>query len=170
MIMIVWFLGRGWTFILPRGDKLSLKWKEKHGAEAPLPWWIKAFTWLNPQGFGLKEHAVAVLFASSSSNATSAINVFVVQDLFYDLKVSATTVVLSTLSIGLFGYGLTGLLRPMTVWHPEAVFWSNLPSVKILQGLHWHKARDSKPLRYFWYALASMSVYGELTGLLVHFS
>lgn len=161
MVMIIWFLGRGWTFLLPRGDKLERKFRETHGAEASLPWWIKVFKFLNPHEFGLKEHAVATLFATSSSNGTASINVFTVQDLFYDLRISATTVVLSTLSIGLFGYGLTGLLRPITVWHPEAVYWSNLPHVKVLQGLHWHKVRDSKPLQYFWYGLASMSVYGK---------
>lgn len=68
--------------------------------------------------------------ASSASNGASSVSVFTVQNLFYDQKLTANTVILTTLSIGLFGYGLTGILRPITVWHPEAVYWSNIPLVK----------------------------------------
>lgn len=75
------------------------------------------------------------------------------------MPLSATTVVLSTLSIGLFGYGLAGLLRPVTVWHVDAVYWSSLPVVKSLQGLHWQEVKNSKPLRWFWYSYAGMCVY-----------
>lgn len=85
--------------------------------------------------------------------------VFAAQNLFYDLPISATTVVLTMISIGLFGYGLCGLLRPVAVWHVDAVFWSSLPTVKTLQGLHWQEVKNSKPLRYFWYAFISMFIY-----------
>jgi hypothetical protein len=63
------------------------------------------------------------------------------------------------ISIGLFGYGLCGLLRPVAVWHVDAVYWSTLPTVKTLQGLHWQEVQNSKPLRYFWYAFVSMFLY-----------
>jgi len=85
--------------------------------------------------------------------------VFAAQDLFYNLPLSATTVILSIISIGLFGYGIAGILRPIAVWHVDAVYWSNLPTVKTLQGLHWQDLKSSKPLRFFWYAFAGMSVY-----------
>jgi hypothetical protein len=85
--------------------------------------------------------------------------VFAAQELFYDLPISATTVVLTMISIGMFGYGLCGLLRPIAVWHVEAVYWSTLPTVKTLQGLHWQEVKDSKPLRYFWYAFVGMFFY-----------
>jgi len=85
--------------------------------------------------------------------------VFAAQNLFYDLPISATTVVLTMISIGLFGYGLCGLLRPVAVWHVDAVYWSSLPTVKTLQGLHWQEVKNSKPLRYFWYAFISMFIY-----------
>jgi hypothetical protein len=63
------------------------------------------------------------------------------------------------ISIGMFGYGLCGLLRPVAVWHVDAVYWSSLPTVKTLQGLHWQEVKNSKPLRYFWYAFVSMFIY-----------
>lgn len=84
---------------------------------------------------------------------------FAAQDLFYSLPISTTTVILSLLSIGLFGYGLSGLLRPIAVWQVDAVYWSTLPTVKTLQGLHWQEVKNSKPLRWFWYAFAGMFFY-----------
>lgn len=85
--------------------------------------------------------------------------VFAAQDLFYDLPLSAVTVILSTISIGLFGYGICGVMRPIAVWHVDAVYWSTLPTVKTLQGLHWQDLKDSKPLRYFWYSFGGMFAY-----------
>lgn len=97
--------------------------------------------------------------ATSASNATAVSMIFAAQKLFYDLPISPTTVVLTMISIGLFGYGLCGLLRPIAVWHVEAVYWTTLPTVKTLQGLHWQDVKNSKPLRYFWYAFAGMFFY-----------
>lgn len=84
---------------------------------------------------------------------------FAAQDLFYNLPLSAVTIILAIISIGLFGYGIAGILRPIAVWHVDAVYWSTLPTVKTLQGLHWQEFKRSKPLRYFWYAFTGMFVY-----------
>lgn len=89
----------------------------------------------------------------------ASVVVFAAQNLFYDLPISTTTVILSTLSIGLFGYGVAGLIRPIAVWHVESVYWGTLPIVKTLQGLHWQQVKNSKPLRYFWYAFGGMFAY-----------
>ncbi|WVF65583.1 hypothetical protein IAT40_000313 [Kwoniella sp. CBS 6097] len=158
IVLILYFLGRGWAALLPRGDHLEKRWKAR-GGEGPLPLWITAVKFLNPSAFGLKEHSVAAITASAASNGAAAISVFTVQDLYYGLPLTATTVILSTLSIGLFGYGLTGILRPITVWHVEAVYWTNIPTVKSLQTLHWDTVRDSKPLRVFWYCFTGMFIY-----------
>ncbi|WOO80304.1 Oligopeptide transporter 5 [Vanrija pseudolonga] len=155
IVLIIWFLGRLWAFALPRGDRLLAK----RGPDAPRPWWVSALVLLNPGPFTLKEHAVAAITASSASNGAASISVFTVQKLFYNTGLNAATVILSTLSIGLFGYGLTGILRPMTVWHVESVYWTNIPLVKILQALHWDDLHDSKPLRWFWYCFSGMTVY-----------
>ncbi|KAJ6121123.1 hypothetical protein N7523_005403 [Penicillium sp. IBT 18751x] len=82
--------------------------------------------------------------------------------LFCDLPLRPVTVILATISIGLFGYGICGFLRPIAVWHVESVYWGNLATVKTLQGLHWQEVKDSKPMRYFWYAFAVMSLYQVL--------
>lgn len=124
-----------------------------------MPRWIQFIRFINPGPWGLKEHAICSITATSASNAAESITVFAAQDLFYGLPLSATTVILSVISIGLFGYGICGVMRPIAVWHVEAVYWSTLPTVKTLQGLHWQDLKSSKPLRFFWYSFAGMCVW-----------
>lgn len=112
----------------------------------------------NPGPFTLKEHGAIVVCYSAASEDAGAISLFSAQRLFYDLPLSATTVVLGILSIGLFGYGIAGALRPIAVWHPEAVYWGNLPLVKTIQELHWQKVYSHR-LKYFWYSLGGMAIY-----------
>jgi hypothetical protein len=160
-VLIAYFVGNAWAAFLPRGDKLEAKWRERGGGkdgEKP-PLYIRLASLINHGPWGLKEHAVVAITATSASNATASITVFAAQDLFYDLPLSATTVILTVISIGLFGYGVAGILRPIAVWHVEAVYWSSLPMVKTLQGLHWQTVKDSKPIRFFWYAFSSMFAY-----------
>jgi hypothetical protein len=137
---------------------MAAKWRA-NGGQGTLPLLIRIVSFFNYGPWGLKEHAVCSITATSASNAAASITVFAAQDLFYDLPLSGTTVVLSTISIGLFGYGLCGILRPIAVWDVDAVYWGTLPTVKTLQGLHWNELKNSKPLRYFWYAFTGMFVY-----------
>ncbi|CEJ91182.1 hypothetical protein VHEMI06910 [[Torrubiella] hemipterigena] len=158
IVLIAYFLGLAWALFLPRGDLLEVKWREKGGQGKP-PFWIRFWLFVNGGRWNLKEHAVCAITANSASNASASITVFTAQKLFYDLPISATTVVLSTMSIGLFGYGLCGLFRPISVWHVESVYWANIPTVKTIQGLHWQETKSSKPMRYFWYAFGTMFAY-----------
>ncbi|KAI5268780.1 peptide transporter [Aureobasidium subglaciale] len=158
IVLIAYFVGNAWARFLPRGDRHLTRWKSTNGDTKP-PFWIKFLVFLNPGPWGLKEHAICSITATSASNAAAVSTVFAAQKLFYDLPISPATVILSMISIGLFGYGLCGLLRPIAVWHVEAVYWSTLPTVKTLQGLHWQEVKDSKPLRFFWYAFTGMFFY-----------
>ncbi|KAK7917608.1 peptide transporter [Apiospora marii] len=156
--LIAYFVGNAWANFLPRGDHYEARWRER-GGTGKRPWWITVLSFVNSGPWGLKEHAICAITATSASNAADTIKVFAAQDLFYNLPLSATTIVLSLISIGLFGYGLCGLMRPVAVWHVEAVYWSTLPTVKALQGLHWQHVKDSKPIRVFWYAFTGMFVW-----------
>lgn len=137
---------------------MEARWRERGGKGTP-PRYIRFVSFINHGPWGLKEHAVCAITATSASNASVTISVFAAQDLFYDLPLSATTIVLSLISIGLFGYGISGILRPFAVWHVDAVYWGTLPTVKTLQGLHWQKVKSSKPLRVFWYSFTGMFLY-----------
>ncbi|QBZ65136.1 hypothetical protein PoMZ_06841 [Pyricularia oryzae] len=158
IVLIAYFLGQAWAKFLPRGDRLEARWRSK-GGEGKVPLWIRIVSFFNYGEWGLKEHAICAVTATAASNAAASSTVFSAQLLFYDLPLSATTVVLTVISIGLFGYGLCGILRPVTVWHVDAVYWSTLPTVKTLQGLHWQEIKSSKPIRYFWIAFVGMFFY-----------
>ncbi|KZV83654.1 oligopeptide transporter [Exidia glandulosa HHB12029] len=118
---------------------------------------------LNPGEFGMKEHAVATFISTTASAGSTAVNNFAVQRLFYNTNPNAVTAVLATFSTACFGYGLVGLLRPLTVYPSYMVFWASLPSVTVFQTLHHDKVHNkeitSKRVRYFWYAVAGMAIY-----------
>lgn len=135
-----------------------MRWRRRDG-QGKLPWWITVIKFINPGPFGLKEHSISVITATAAGYVTNATSVFAAQKLFYDLPLSATTVILGIISIGLFGCGLCGFMRSFAVWDVEAVYWGELPVVKTLQGLHWDQVENSKPLKYFWYAFTGMSLY-----------
>ncbi len=157
-MLIAYFIGNGWARFLPRGDRFEARWRAQGGQGKP-PRWISVISFFNHGPWNLKEHAICAITATSASNAAASVTVFSAQFLFYDLPLSATTVILSTISIGLVGYGICGFLRPIAVWHVDAVYWSTLPTVKTLQGLHWQDVKSSKPLRWFWYSFGAMFVY-----------
>ncbi|SMR48174.1 unnamed protein product [Zymoseptoria tritici ST99CH_1E4] len=158
IVIIAYVLGVGWAKVFPRGDVLLARWTAQ-GGHGKRPIWISLWLFLNPCAWSLKEHAITSITATSASNAHESVVVFAAQKLFYDMEVSATTVILAVLSIGLFGYGLAGLFRPIMVWHVDAVYWSTLPTVKVLQGMHWQSVKNSKPLRWFWYSFIGMFFY-----------
>lgn len=158
IVLIAYFLGKAWAKFLPRGDRLEARWRAK-GNNGDLPRWINIISFFNYGPWGLKEHSICAITATAASNASVTSTVFAAQELFYGVPLKAGTVVLSIISIGLFGYGICGVLRPIAVWHVDAVYWSTLPTVKTLQGLHWQDVKNSKPLRYFWYAYIGMFFY-----------
>ncbi|KAM7196244.1 oligopeptide transporter 8 [Naviculisporaceae sp. PSN 640] len=158
IVLIAYFMGNAWAAILPRGDKLEAKWRAK-GNTGAVPTLIRVVSFFNHGPWGLKEHAICSITATSASAAGEGIQVFTAQKIFYEMELSAVTVVLATISIGLFGYGLAGIFRQFLVYHVEAVYWGTLPTVKTLQGLHWGSIKSSKPVRAFWIAFAAMFFY-----------
>lgn len=155
---MAFFLGQAWVRVLPRGDKFEARWRERGGV-GTAPLYIRVMSFFNYGHWNLKEHAITAITATSASIAAPSSQVFAASDIFYRLPLSPVTVIFSTISIGLFGYGVCGLLRPITVWHVDAVYWSSLPTVKVLQGLHWQSVKDSKPIRWFWIAFSCMFAY-----------
>ncbi|KAG6319243.1 hypothetical protein E4U22_004758 [Claviceps purpurea] len=114
IVLIAYWVGKAWAALLPRGDLQEKQWTEK-GGQGSLPLRIRLARFINPGPWNLKEHTVCAITATSASNAAASITVFTAQDLFYDLPPNATTIILSVTSIGLFGYGLCGVLRPICV-------------------------------------------------------
>lgn len=94
------------------------------------------------QPFGIKEHVIATLTASSSYNGKSAIEIYAIERLYYNHTVSGTTAVLGTFSIATIGFCLAGLLRPITVYPSAMVYWQNVPLVVLYQRLHFDDVAD----------------------------
>ncbi|CAI7567975.1 unnamed protein product [Penicillium viridicatum] len=118
LVLVSYFMGTAWAKFLPRGDRFEVRWREQNG-RARLPWWITVIKFVNPGPFSLKEHSLSVITAKAAGYVTDATAVFAAQKLFYDLPLSATTVILGIISIGLFGCGLCGFMRSFAVWDVE---------------------------------------------------
>ncbi|KAG6841278.1 hypothetical protein C0991_000256 [Blastosporella zonata] len=108
------------------------------------------------------QHVVASLVASTAAYGSTAVLNFAVQRLYYDTHVEALTAVLATFSTACFGYGLTGVLRPLTVYPSEMVYWGNLPNVAVFQALHFDATGNGKRVKLFWTAFVGMFTYEVL--------
>ncbi|EPQ56339.1 oligopeptide transporter [Gloeophyllum trabeum ATCC 11539] len=150
LLLLIYSIGFAWATFLPRGT-----FAERIG----LPRLAPVLDFINPGPFGLKEHVVASLVASTAAYGSTAVNNFAVQKLYYDTHVEALTAVLATFSTACFGYGLVGILRPLTVYPSEMVYWGNMPTVSIFQALHFDTAFNHSRLKLFWTAFGVMFVY-----------
>lgn len=155
LAIIIYILGTAWARILPTRKSLAARFGNR------LPEWVLATAhFVNPGKFGLKEHAIASITASSASNGAHSSDVFGTQKLFYpDIPVTTTTAVLSVLSIGLFGYGLAGIFRPFSVYPAEMVYWSTLPLVDLFQAFHWDESFSARRTKAFWWSFGGMGLY-----------
>jgi hypothetical protein len=52
--------------------------------------------------------------------------------------------------IQLIGYGFAGLLRTLLVWPTYALFPNQLPSISLLQSMHFSGLLNRKKMKYFW--------------------
>ncbi|KAI0842029.1 OPT peptide transporter Mtd1 [Hypoxylon sp. FL0890] len=146
--LLVFIFGEAWALTTPHPDRFKGKFLRK------------LLRFLNSgQPFGIKEHVVAALIASSGNNGLSGVEVYAVERLFYDRTVSASTAVLATFSISLCGFVLAGLLRPLIVYPAEMVYWSTLPQVVLFQNLHFDRHANRKRLVKFGWALAFAAVW-----------
>ncbi|TID25005.1 OPT peptide transporter Mtd1 [Venturia nashicola] len=146
--LFVFIFGEFWAFATPSPERFkSLRVQ-------------KVLRFLNSgQHFGLKEHVVASLIASSGNNGLSGVEIYAIERLFYNKTVTATTAVLGTFSISLCGFVVAGLLRPLIVYPAEMVYWSTLPQVALFQTLHFDPAANKERLRKFGWAFGLSAIW-----------
>lgn len=53
--------------------------------------------------------------------------------------------------VQLLGYGFAGLLRTLLVWPTYALYPSQIPSISLLQSMHFGGLLNRKKMRYFWF-------------------
>ncbi|OTB05950.1 hypothetical protein M426DRAFT_121631 [Hypoxylon sp. CI-4A] len=146
--LLVFVFGEAWALFTPRPDRFKSKWVQS------------TLRFVNSgQPFGIKEHVVASLVASSGNNGLSGVEVYAVERLFYNRSVSASTAVLATFSISLCGFVLAGVLRPLIVYPAEMVYWLTLPQVVLYQNLHFDRVANRGRLIKFGWALAFAAVW-----------
>jgi OPT family oligopeptide transporter len=140
--VLVFVFGEAWAFSTPNPVRFRT------------PWLRRTLTFFNfGQPFGIKEHVVASLIASSGNNGLAGVEVYAIERLFYDRSISATTAVLATFSISLCGFVLAGALRSLIVYPAEMVYWSTLPQVVLFQKLHFNRKANKELLKKFGWAL-----------------
>ncbi|KAH7887105.1 OPT oligopeptide transporter protein-domain-containing protein [Phlebopus sp. FC_14] len=150
LLLLIYSLGMAWAKFLPRRSWVEGTWLEILGPLAEF---------VNPGEFRIKEHVISSLVASTAAHGNTAVLNFAVQRLYYNTDVEAITAVLATFSTACFGYGLCGLLRPLTVYPSEMVYWTNLPTVSIFQALHFDTAANHTRMKLFWIAFIAMLVW-----------
>ncbi|KAI9508126.1 OPT oligopeptide transporter protein-domain-containing protein [Russula earlei] len=150
LLLVTYTFGVLWSALLP---------SRSHVEGTRFEWLGPTLHFINPGKFLLKEHVTATIIASSASWGSTSVLNFAVQRLYYDTRVRATTAVLATFSTAVFGYGIVGILRPLTVYPSEMVYWLNLPTVSIFQALHFDTSANHERIRLFWTAFAAMFIY-----------
>ncbi|KAF8230326.1 oligopeptide transporter [Tricholoma matsutake] len=150
LLLVNYTFGNAWAKCLPRRTTVE---------GTPFEFLAPTLGFINPGAFKLKEHVVATLIASTASVGSSAVQNFAVQRLFYNTGVGGLTAILATFSTACFGYGLVGLLRPLSVYPSEMVYWTALPTVSIFQALHFRTEINVKQVKFFWTAFTGMFVY-----------
>ncbi|KAH9890519.1 oligopeptide transporter [Cubamyces lactineus] len=153
LLLLIYSVGVAWAKYFPRAEWVK---DTRFARLGPV------LHFINPGEFRIKEHVIASLVASTASYGSSAVSNFAVQRLYYETNVEATTAILATFSTACFGYGLVGLLRPLTVYPAEMVYWANLPTVSIFQALHFDTASNKKRMKVFWTAFTGMFVWEVL--------
>ncbi|RPD55663.1 oligopeptide transporter [Lentinus tigrinus ALCF2SS1-7] len=147
LLLLIYSVGIAWAKYLPRKELVEgTRFARLAGV----------IDFINPGEFRIKEHVISSLIASTAAYGSTAVMNFAVQRLYYETNVEATTAVLATFSTACFGYGLVGLLRPLTVYPSEMVYWANLPTVSIFQALHFDTKENHKRLKFFWTAFTGM--------------
>ncbi|KAL0960205.1 hypothetical protein HGRIS_011838 [Hohenbuehelia grisea] len=150
LLLVIYTVGNAWAYVLPRRTWV---------AGTRLEFLSGLFHFINPGPFTMKEHVVATLVASTAASGSSAVMIFAVQRLFYDMRVDTMTAVLATFSTACFGFGIVGVLRPLIVYPSEMVYWKHLSTVTIFQALHFESSSNKNKLRLFWTAFTGMFAY-----------
>ncbi|OKL57459.1 hypothetical protein UA08_07227 [Talaromyces atroroseus] len=146
--LLIYVFGQAWALLTPSPERFKQRWVRS------------TLRFLNfGQGFGIKEHVVAALIASSGNNGLAGVEIYAIENLFYDISVNATTAVLGTFSISLCGFVLAGVLRPLIVYPAEMVYWSTLPQVVLFQNLHFDTRANRDRLTKFIWALVASGVW-----------
>lgn len=153
LLLLIYLTGKIWSKVLPRRSRVE---GTQLAVLGPL------LELINHGDFRIKEHAIGMLITGTASFTfdTTPVSRAVVQHLYYNTTVHAMTPILAGSSIAGFSYGLCGLLRPLTVYPSEMVYWGSLPVlVTILQSLHFYSPENQKRMKLFLVSFVGMFLW-----------
>ncbi|KAG0009814.1 hypothetical protein BGZ80_002034, partial [Entomortierella chlamydospora] len=91
---------------------------------------------LNPGPFNIKEHVLIALAANCAAGTAYAVDIIVIQRVFYEQNFGFLANFLLILTTQMLGFGLAGVLRRYLVY-PAAMVWpANLVQVALFNTLH----------------------------------
>ncbi|KAF9960325.1 hypothetical protein BGZ72_007266 [Mortierella alpina] len=91
---------------------------------------------LNPGPFNVKEHVLLTIMASCGAGTAYAVDIIVIQRVFYQQDFGFVANLLLILTTQMLGYGMAGILRRYLVY-PAAMIWpANLVTVALFNTLH----------------------------------
>ncbi|KAH8101838.1 peptide transporter MTD1 [Cristinia sonorae] len=116
---------------------------------------------MNPGPFNIKEHVAITIFAATAADSALAINIFAVDELYYDLRPNAAIGIFTLIGSQLMGYGLGGLMRSFLVYPTYIVFPNLLPTVQLFDALHRGKKifLQKKRVKFFWACFVGVFVW-----------
>ncbi|KAF9556103.1 hypothetical protein EC968_008446 [Mortierella alpina] len=124
---------------------------------------------LNPGPFNIKEHVLVALTANCAGGTAYAVDIIVIQKVFYLQDFGFLANFLLILTTQMLGYGMAGVLRRYLVY-PAAMIWpANLVQVALFNTLH--KEEELAPgqwtrFRFFLVATLAMFFYQWIPGFL----
>ncbi|KAF9905904.1 hypothetical protein BX616_000893 [Lobosporangium transversale] len=124
---------------------------------------------LNPGPFNIKEHVLVALTANCAGGTAYAVDIIVIQKVFYAQDFGFLANFLLILCTQMLGYGMAGVLRRYLVY-PAAMIWpANLVQVALFNTLH--KEEELAPgqwsrFRFFLVATFAMFCYQWIPGFL----
>ncbi|KAI8605408.1 OPT family small oligopeptide transporter [Dissophora ornata] len=124
---------------------------------------------LNPGPFNIKEHVLVALTANCAGGTAYAVDIIVIQKVFYHQDFGFGANFLLILCTQMLGYGMAGVLRRYLVY-PAAMIWpANLVQVALFNTLH--QDEDLAPgqwtrFRFFLVATFAMFLYQWIPGFL----
>lgn len=91
---------------------------------------------LNPGPFGVKEHILITVLASSGSSAAYGADIITIQDLYYGQNIGPVGGILLILSTQMLGFGLSGLVYNLLVRPSKMVWPAILVPISLFNTLH----------------------------------
>ncbi|ORZ30583.1 OPT oligopeptide transporter protein-domain-containing protein [Catenaria anguillulae PL171] len=98
---------------------------------------------LNPGPFTVKEHVLIGIWATTGASGAYGTSNIVVQELFYDLKLTHLTCIAFLVCLNLIGFGFSGLFRSWVIRPIEMTWPTVLPFVSLYSAFHGGLKRET---------------------------